>query len=124
MKHTMTWVTAAFCFILLLSTGASANKSSVKLEAPSEAKKGETVTIVVNISHNGNSYFHYTNWVSVKANGKEIQRWEFAKSSRPEGENFRKEIPYTVNETVEIEAEANCNIHGSNGPDKITIKAK
>ena len=35
-------------------------------------------------------------------------------------ENFSKEITYTVNEPLEIVAEANCNTHGSNG--KVTKK--
>jgi desulfoferrodoxin (superoxide reductase-like protein) len=53
----------------------------------------------------------------VKVNGKEVKRWEFSAGSLPESETFTREIDYTVegDGTVTIEAEADCNIHGSAG---------
>ena len=36
--------------------------------------------------------------------------------NRPEAAIFTKEVKLTVNEPLEIVAEANCNLHGSAGP--------
>jgi len=101
-----------------------ANKSSISLTAPESVSKGTEVTIKVNVTHSGNNMFHYTKWVYVKVNGKEIARWDFSATKTPESENFTKEIKYTVNEPVQIEAEANCNIHGSTGISKASITLK
>jgi desulfoferrodoxin (superoxide reductase-like protein) len=116
-----------FCVtvIFLLSTGAAmADKSAVNIDAPESAAKGAEITIKLNVTHHGNNMFHYTNWVYVKANGKEIARWNYSSTKTPESEYFTKEIKYTVNEPVQIEAEANCNIHGSTGITKSTITVK
>jgi len=108
-----------------LSIGiAFANKSSVSLTAPESVAKGTEVTIKVNVTHSGNNMFHYTNWVYVKINGKEVARWDFSATKTPESENFTKEIKYTANEPAQIEAEANCNIHGSTGISKASITLK
>ena len=112
-------------FLFLLNTSnVLANKSAVKIEAPDEVVKGSEVVIKVLVSHSANSFFHYTDWVSVKANGKEIGRWEYSMSERPDGANFTKEIKVTVNEDLVIEAKANCNLHGSAGAEtkKISVK--
>jgi desulfoferrodoxin (superoxide reductase-like protein) len=116
-------VIALFCFLLTVSN-VLADKSAVKIEAPDEVVKGSEVVIKVLVSHSANSFFHYTDWVSVKANGKEIGRWEYSMSKRPDEANFTKEIKVTVNEDLVIEAKANCNLHGSAGADtkKISVK--
>lgn len=101
-----------------------ADKTSVELDVPQTAKKGETITIKVRVTHDGNNIFHYTDWIYVKAGGKEIARWEYSMFSLPDDETFTKEVKYTVNETVEIEAEGNCNIHGSTGIKKATVTVK
>lgn len=114
-----------FFLAYFLSLGiALANKSSVTLTVPESAPKGTEVTVKVSVTHSGNNMFHYTNWVYVKVNGKEIERWNFSSSKTPESENFTKEIKFTVNETAQIEAEANCNIHGSSGISKAVITVK
>jgi len=111
--------------IFLLSTGSAlADKSVVKVDAPESVAKGTEVTIRLNVTHHGNNMFHYTKWVYVKVNGKEIARWDFSATKTPESENFTKEIKYTVNEPAQIEAEANCNIHGSTGIAKAAISVK
>ena len=114
----------ALFFFLLNTSNVLADKSAVKIEAPDEVVKGSEVVIKVQVSHSANSLFHYTNWVSVKANGKEIGRWEYSMSKRPDGANFTKEIKMTVNEDLVIEAKANCNLHGSAGAEtkKISVK--
>jgi len=100
-----------------------ANKTSVEIKAPESVKKGTEVTVVINVTHSGNNRFHYTDWVWVKADGKEIARWNYAGGNLPENENFTKEIKLTVNADTTIEAEGNCNRHGSNGIAKVIIKA-
>jgi len=116
-----------FCLtaIFLLSTGiALADKSAVTIIAPESAAKGTEVTIKLNVTHHGNNMLHYTKWVYIKINGKEIARWDFSATNTPESENFTKEIKYTVNEPAQIEAEASCNIHGSAGIAKAAIAIK
>ena len=117
---------AAFVLVMFLFFPApsSANKSSVTIEAPEKAEKGSEITIRVNVYHSGNNLFHYTDWVSVSVNGKEVKRWEFSSFKRPEEENFSREIQYRVNGPMEILAEANCNMHGSAGPKKKTVNVK
>jgi len=114
-----------FSLFYFLSLGiAFASKSSASLVVPESVPKGTEVTIKVNVTHTGNNMFHHTNWVYVTVNGKEIARWSFSAMNTPESENFTREIKYTVNEPAQIEAEANCNIHGSAGISKAGITVK
>jgi desulfoferrodoxin (superoxide reductase-like protein) len=92
-----------------------ANKSSVVIDAPAKASKGEVIKIKVNVSHNGNNFIHHTEWAYISVNGKEIARWKFSAGSLPESENFSRDVSYTVEGPFTIEAEASCNIHGSSG---------
>ena len=105
----------ALFFLLLNISYALADKSAVKIEAPDKTVKGSEVVIKVYVTHSANSFFHYTDWVSIKANGKEIGRWDYSMTRRPDEANFTKEIKITVNEDLVIEAKANCNLHGSAG---------
>jgi len=100
---------------LITLTSAFANKSSITIDAPESATQGSEITIKIHVAHEGNSMFHHTQWVYVMINDKKIERWEYTWRKRPEAENFTKEITYTVNEPIEIVAEASCNIHGSKG---------
>ena len=99
-------------FLITIDSGF-ANKASVKIDAPDSVVKGSEITIKINVEHDSNSMFHYTKWVYVMINGKETNRWEYSWRKRPESNNFTKEITYTVNEPLEIVAEASCNTHGS-----------
>jgi len=99
----------------LSAHSARANKSSVSIDVPENVMKGSKTTIRINITHNANNIFHYTKWVYVKINGEEVARWDYTWRKRPEGNNFTKEVLYTVNEPIEIVAEASCNTHGSKG---------
>ena len=110
--------------ILLPAHAAFADKASVSIEAPTAVAKGSEITIRLTISHSANSYFHYVEWVRVMMNEREIARWDYSRSNRPENATFTKEIKYTVNESGEIKAEASCNIHGSKGPaiQKVLVK--
>ncbi len=100
-----------------------ANKTSVKVNTPSEAKKSTEVTLIINVTHKGNSKLHFTDWVSLKINGVEVKKWQYDKNNLPVSENFTLEYKFTVNEDVTIEAVGNCNLHGSAGSYKTTIKA-
>jgi len=117
---------AAFSLFLFLAfaSEALANKTEAGLAGPESAAAGAEVTITVNISHRGNSAFHYTDWVRVKADGVEIARWDFKSSSRPESEKFSREVKFTVTKPVEITAEGHCNLHGSQGPAVLKINLK
>lgn len=114
----------SFASVLMITSEALANKTTVTLVGPDSAAAGTEVTITVNVSHKGNSSFHYTNWVVVKADGVEIVRWEFKASSRPESGDFTREVKYTIGKTVEITAQGNCNLHGSRGPAVLSIAVK
>jgi len=111
--------------IPLLHVGpALANKSATSIEGPTSVTKGTEVTLRVNVRHSSNSSSHYTEWLKVTANKKEIARWDYSKDKRPEAAEFTKEIKIKVMEDTEIVAEASCNNHGSRGPatHKITVK--
>ena len=110
--------------VLCLPVRGFANESSVTIEAPEQAQKGEEVTIWVNVRHQGNNFIHYTEWVYVSVNGKEIKRWEFSAFDRPEAENFSREISYRVEGPLKIVAEASCSLHGSAGQAERDVAVK
>lgn len=112
----------AILFLQLSPTFA--NKSAVTIEGPAIVAKGTEVILRVIVTHNANSPSHYTEWLKVTANKKEIARWNYSKDMRPEAAEFTKEIKIKVMEDTEIIGEASCNNHGSKGPSrhKITVK--
>ena len=103
---------------------APANKSGASIEGPVQAAKDSEVILRVTATHNANTASHYTEWLNVTANKKEIARWDYTKANLPEGAVFTKEIKIRVTEDTEIVAEASCINHGSKGPAKHTIKVK
>jgi desulfoferrodoxin (superoxide reductase-like protein) len=94
------------------------------VKAPEKAEKGSEVTIVINVKHMGNTAGHYTDWVSLKINGKEVKRWEYTKEERPEAANFKLEYKWTLDAKTTIEVKGNCNKHGSTGAKKAVIDLK
>ena len=111
--------------IFLVQVGiASANKSEASIEGPTDAVKGSEVTLRITVTHNANTASHYTEWLKVMANKKEVGRWDYTKENRPEGAVFTKEIKIKVMENTEIVAEASCNNHGSKGPANHKIMVK
>ena len=111
--------------LLLLQWGpVLAYKSGASIEGPTNVVKGTEVTLRVTVTHSANSSSHYTEWLKVTANKKEIARWDYNKDKRPEAAEFTKEIKITIMEDTEIVAEASCNNHGSRGPatHRITVK--
>jgi desulfoferrodoxin (superoxide reductase-like protein) len=109
--------------LMCLSFSVLANKTSVEIKAPAEAKKGTEITITINVKHSANSGMHHTNWVYIKIDGKEVKRWEYDKKNLPPDSNFTLEYKFTPTADCTIEAEGNCNLHGSAGIQKSTIKA-
>ncbi len=116
---------AGYCLCIIMVSGAFmcvsagsafADKTSVAISAPASAAPGSEITIRVTATHSANNFLHYTDWLSITANGKEIARWDFTRSKRPEDSVFTREIKYTLNENAEIKAEGHCNMHGSKGP--------
>ena len=107
---------------LAIAPAAWANRSSAVIEAPATVSKGTEATIKVTVSHNGNNWFHYTEWAKVTANGKEIARWDYSWSNRPESEVFTKEIKLQITEPTKIRAEASCVSHGGEPPDEKTVQ--
>jgi desulfoferrodoxin (superoxide reductase-like protein) len=111
--------------VFLVSGGmAWANKSETKIEAPESAAKGSEITIKVTVTHSANSFIHYTEWLWVQINGKEIAKWEYSSGNRPEGATFTKEIKYKVEGDLEIKAKASCNMHGSANEATAKVTAK
>jgi len=103
---------------------AFANKAAAAIEGPTSVARGTEVTLRVVVTHSANSSSHYTEWLKVAANKKEIDRWDYTKDKRPEAAEFTKEMKIKIMEDTEIIAEASCNNHGSKGPatHKITVK--
>jgi desulfoferrodoxin (superoxide reductase-like protein) len=126
MKHTKVIGLFFFFFLafLLAAQTSYADKSAVTISAPEAAAKGSEVVVKLTITHSTSNFFHYTDWVNLKVNGKEFSRWDFTRSNRSEEATFVREVKIPVNEPIELIAEANCNIHGSKGPAnrKIAIK--
>ncbi len=121
-KRTVLMFAAVFLVIALSGGVSLADKSAVTIEAPDQAAKGSEITVKIYVTHSGNSFFHHTNWVKVTVNGQEAALWEYSASSRPDGAEFSKEINLTITEPMEIAAQANCNLHGSQGPAKKTVR--
>jgi desulfoferrodoxin (superoxide reductase-like protein) len=119
-----TFLTGAGSFFAAMGIAGEslANKSSVKIEAPESSAKGSEITIKLHVSHDGNSFTHYTEWVKVSINGKEAKKWEFSAFSKPEDEKFTRELKHKVDGPLEIVAQASCNNHGSSGPATHTVK--
>lgn len=112
--------------LILLGTArlASADKSAVSISAPEAAAKGQELVVRVTVTHSANSSLHYTQWLKVWANGKEIASFTYSGNQLPEGATFVKELKTRITEDTEIKAEASCNIHGSKGPQTVKIIAR
>ena len=124
MKNVMVFGILMLAISLVQVNVAFANKSEASIEGPADAAKGSEVTLRITATHNANTASHYTEWLKVMANGKQIARWDYAKENRPEGAVFTKEIKIKVTEDTEIVAESSCNNHGSKGPVKHKIIVK
>ena len=126
MKRVVVNVSLIFFVMIVLFYGQDilANKSATSIEVPENITKGSEITIRVTVTHSANSFIHYTKWLQIMINGKEIARWDYTTGNRPEGATFTKEIKYKAEGDIEIKAEASCNIHGSSGPSTVKVLVK
>ena len=114
---------AAVGIAIFIGAPAWANKSETRIEASESADKGSEITIKVTVTHSANSVFHYTEWLWVQVNGKEVARWDFG-SKKPEDSTFTREIKLKVDGDLEIKAKASCNMHGSANEATAKVTAK
>ena len=126
MKRMVVNLSSIFLVVIVLLNGQDvwANKSATSIEVPENITKGSEITIRVTVTHNANSFIHYTKWLQIMVNGKEIARWVYTMGNRPEGATFTKEIKYKAEGEIEIKAEASCSIHGSAGPSTVKVLVK
>ncbi len=115
MKNRIFATALVFVIALLTSVSVMANKTSVTIEAPKEAKIGSEITITINVKHIGNSAAHFTDWVQLKINGEVVKKWIYTKKSLPTAQNFTLSFTFVVTGDLKIEAEGHCNLHGSEG---------
>jgi desulfoferrodoxin (superoxide reductase-like protein) len=124
MKRMMLFGVFVLAILLVQAGAALANKAEAAIEGPAQAAKGAEITLRITVAHSANTSSHFTEWLKVAANKKEIGRWNFAKDNLPEAGVFTKEIKIKVTEDTEIVAEASCNNHGSKGPVRLKITVK
>jgi desulfoferrodoxin (superoxide reductase-like protein) len=120
-KKPMLVFACCMSFALFYPKALLANKPAVSIEAPSTAEKGSEARIRIVVTHQGNSFMHYTEWARLDVDGKTVGKWEFTRSNRPEDATFTREVKVKVSKTIEVVSEASCNVHGSAGPIKATI---
>jgi len=111
----------AVAAVLLAAGAAEANKASVAIENQVSAGASDKAVLKITVSHSGNNFLHHTDWVRVRADGREIARWDFSWKNLPESAVFTREVTVDTTGAVAVEAEADCNIHGSKGPAKIML---
>ena len=114
----------ASVLIFLCGGNAWANKAEAKIEAPETAAKGSEITIRVTVIHNANTFFHHVEWLWIQVNDKEVARWDYTATNKPEGATFTKEIKCRVEGDAEIKAKASCNMHGSAGEAVVKVLVK
>jgi desulfoferrodoxin (superoxide reductase-like protein) len=113
---------ASLFFLVVSATNAFADKSSVTISAPESVVKGTETTIKIQVTHSGNNFIHHVSWAKISIDGKEAARWDFSWNKRAESKVFEREFKYVVNAPIEITADSDCNLHGSKGPAKASIK--
>ena len=124
MKKMVTVATLSV-LVFCLSVGvATADKSSVTLDVPQSVQKEAELTIRVTVTHSANTALHYTEWLKVTVNQKEVARWDYTSNSRPEAAVFTKELKLKAAENMEITAQASCNNHGSKGPGTVKVTVR
>jgi hypothetical protein len=82
-----------------------------------------TATVTVKVVHAGETASHYTGWLSIRANGSEVKRFEFGPQNRSEGETFERTVTAGVLAPLTIEAEAACVKNGGHGIARIVFTA-
>lgn len=112
---------AAVLAVPALSGTADANKALVEIVEPVRFSDTGRATVTCRVSHSGNNFIHHTSRLRVTSNGKQAGQWDFTWRNLPEEEDFMRDVAIDAAGPVIIEAEANCNIHGSRGLAQITL---
>ncbi len=108
--------------LLFLGAGSAlANKATVRLEAPANARQGEKITITLFVTHSANNFFHHTKMVNLIINGQEAARWEFSGMNLPEAAEFSRTFEYVLTGPITLESAAFCNMHGSGNTATATV---
>lgn len=123
-SRTIKILTSVILIIAFWSGTSLADKTTIEIEAPDNATAGSEVTIRLNVSHDANNLFHYTDLVFLKINGVEVKRWEYSSFNKPPAAAFTLEYRWIAAEPGTIEAEGDCNIHGSAGAKAKTISIR
>lgn len=110
-------------FFIFISVAVYSNKTSVKISTVKKAAKGSEVTVTISVSHNTNSPSHFTDWVYLKINSKEVKRWTYTRTALPASANFTLTFKFILTSNSSIEVMGDCNLHGSAGAAKINITA-
>ncbi len=113
-----------FALTVLIVSPLLADKTAVRIVAPEKAAKGSDLTVTLEVTHDGNNFMHHTEWVYLKVNGVETQKWTYSAFNRPESENFSKTVVLKVDGPLNLEAEGSCNIHGSKGISKALVQPR
>lgn len=113
---------SSLLLLLVFATSAFADKATVTISAPESVKIGTEATIKIKVTHSGNNFIHHVDWAQISVNGKEVARWDFSWTSTPEAGTFEREFKQIVTAPIEVSAQADCNMHGSNGMVKAQIK--
>lgn len=114
-------IVSLMMFSGFLNTHVLADEAAIKMKVPTAVAAGSVITVKLEITHDGNNFIHHVDEVTVTAGEEEIKRWEFGMFDKPESENFVLEFEYTVDREIELTARANCNLHGSKGPQSLKI---
>ena len=120
-RNLLTTMVLLLVFSVIGST-CMADEAAIRIIAPASVKPGTVVTVRLEIRHDGNNFLHYVEEVTVKAGEEEIQRWEYSNFDKPESQEFTREFDVTVDREIDLTARADCNLHGSAGPDSLSIK--
>lgn len=81
-------IIAGIAIMFFAVAPAAANKSGIRIEVPETVEQGKTPEIVLHVSHSGNNFMHYTQWVELKINGEVVEKWEYSATSKPPEEDF------------------------------------
>lgn len=122
-KIIFTFIPGLLSSLLFLPSPLSANKASTVIEAPTEVKRGSTIKIKIKAIHSSWFFWHHTDWIVVKIDGKVFKKWDFPDKQKDDDMIIR-EIEYTINDNTSIEAESHCNLHGSAGKKTLQISVK
>jgi desulfoferrodoxin (superoxide reductase-like protein) len=127
--------------VMIVSPLVSANVPSVKVTGPQEMGKDQSITLVIEVEHSGSDSGHYVEWVSLyidNINGQIMYSDTVANWLYDSG-NFVSDPSWTLTHevgppstfdayaedyVVEYLVKVNCNVHGGDSGDTVTVRVK